>query len=128
MERPIIFNDTNFSFLYFFIYLFFTFFIVKYSCLHFCPTIIFPFKYILLIMLLQLSQFSPFATLHPVTPTLQQPTPLPRLSSSTWEVHVSSLASPFPILFLTSPCLFCIFPLCFLNPVPFPPLPLPPLS
>ena len=32
----------------------------------------------------------------------------------------------FPILFLISPCLFCIYHLCFLLPVPFPPFsPLP---
>ena len=30
--------------------------------------------------------------------------------------------SPFPILFLTSPCLFCTYHLCFLFPVPFLPL------
>ena len=42
--------------------------------------------------------------------------------------HISSLASPFPILFLPSPCLFCNYLLCFLFPVPFHPfshLPLP---
>ena len=34
--------------------------------------------------------------------------------SCPWVVHISSLASPFPILFLTSPCLFCTYQLCFL--------------
>ena len=43
------------------------------------------------------------------------------LSSCPWVVHVSSLASPFPILFLTSPCLFCTYHFYFLFPVPFPP-------
>ena len=33
-------------------------------------------------------------------------------------MHVNSLASPFPILFLTSPC---PYKLCFLIPAPFPP-------
>ena len=36
--------------------------------------------------------------------------------------------SPFPILFLTFPCLFCAYLFCFLFPVPFPlilPLPSP---
>ena len=42
-----------------------------------------------------------------------------------WVIHVSSLASPFPILFLTSPCLFDAYQLCFLFPVPFPPIPPP---
>ena len=32
--------------------------------------------------------------------------------------------SLFPILFLTSPCLLCIYQLCFLIPVPFPHFPL----
>ena len=45
----------------------------------------------------------------------------PSLSSCPWVIHISSLASPFPILFLTSPCLFCTYHLCFLYPVPFPP-------
>ena len=51
-------------------------------------------------------------------------TPLPRsnspLSSCQWVMHISSLASPFAILFLTSPCLFGPYQLCFLIPVPFP--------
>ena len=42
------------------------------------------------------------------------------LSSCPWVVHISSLASPFPIPFLTSPCLFCAYQLCFLFPVLFP--------
>ena len=50
------------------------------------------------------------------------------LTSCPWVIHINSLASPFPILFLTSPCLFCTDHLYFLFPVPFPPfsfLPLP---
>ena len=35
-------------------------------------------------------------------------------------IHISSLASPFPMLFLTSLCLFCTYQLYFLFPVPFP--------
>ena len=42
------------------------------------------------------------------------------LSLCPWVIHVSYLASPFPILFLTSPCLLCTYHLCFLFPVPFP--------
>ena len=49
------------------------------------------------------------------------------LSSCPWVVHISSLASPSPILFLTFPCLFCAYQLCFLFPVPFPPFSLLPL-
>ena len=50
------------------------------------------------------------------------------LSSCPWVIHISSLASPFSILFLTSPCLFCTYHLCFLFPVSFShilPIPLP---
>ena len=50
----------------------------------------------------------------------------PLLSSCPWVIHISSLASPFPILFLTSPCLLCTYQLCFLFPVPFPLSPLSP--
>ena len=82
--------------------------------------------YILLIMLLQLSHFPPLfpSTLHiPFPPAFSVP-----LSSCPWAIHVSSLASPFPILFLTSSYLFCTYHLCYLFPVPFPsilPLPFP---
>ena len=61
-----------------------------------------------------------FITLCPVSPTL--PSAFSHLSSCPWVVHISSLASPFPILFLIFPCLFCTYHLCFLFPVPFPPL------
>ena len=68
-------------------------------------------------MLLQLSHFSPFIPLHPVPPSHPHSPPL---SSCPWVVHITSLASTFPILFLTSPCLFSTYQLCFLFPVPFP--------
>ena len=61
-------------------------------------------------MLLQLSHFFlPFILFGPV------PTLLPsftHLSSWPWVIHISSFSSPFPILFLTSPCLFCTYHLC----------------
>ena len=71
-------------------------------------------------MLLQVSQFSPFALLL----LLPLPSSIPPL------VHVhgscmGSLASPFPILFLTSPCLFSTYQLYFLITVPFPPFSFP---
>ena len=73
------------------------------------------FKHILLIILLQLSHIPP---LFPST--LQLPaTHILSLSSCPWVVHISSLASTFPILFLTPSCLFCTYHLCFLFPVPF---------
>ena len=67
--------------------------------------------------------FSPLfpSTLH--HPSLQHSP----LSSCPWVIHVNSLASPFPILFLTSPCLFCIYQFMLLNPFTFfPILSLPP--
>ena len=63
--------------------------------------------------------FLPFIPLCPVSPL--PPSSFPYLSSCPWGIHVSSLASPFPILFLTSPCLFCTYHLCFLLSVTFPP-------
>ena len=68
-------------------------------------------------MLLQLSQFSPFPPLLSTPLPSSNPSPL---SSCPWVVHISSSASPFPIMFLTSPCLFCTYQLCFLIPVHFP--------
>ena len=62
-------------------------------------------KYILLVMLLQLSHFFlPFIPLHPAP---HFPPAFPHFSSWPWVVHISSLVSPYSILFLTSVCLFC---------------------
>ena len=85
-----------------------------------CFNIPFFVKSILLIMLLQLSQLlSPFYS----PSTLQHS---PHLSSCPYVVHISSLDSLFPILFLNSPHLFYAYQLCFLFPVLFHPiLPLP---
>ena len=83
-------------------------------------------KYISLIMLLQLSHF--FSLLYSPPPCMPLTPAFPPCSSCPWVIHISSLASPFPILFLTSPCLFCTYHLCYLFSVPFPPfspLPLP---
>ena len=68
-------------------------------------------------MLLQLSR-SP--SLFPSALHLT-PTSIPPLSSYPWVVHISSLTSPFPILFLTFCSLFCTHHLCFFSPVPLPP-------
>ena len=86
----------------------------------------FIFKYILLNILLQLSHFTPLfpSALH----TRSYPHFPSPLSSCPGIVHTNSSASTFLILFLTSPCLFCTYHLCFLFPVSFPPfspLPLP---
>ena len=70
-------------------------------------------------MLLQLSHFLlPFVPFCPAPPL---PPAFSHLSSCPWVVQISYLASPFAILFLTSPCLFCTYHLCFLFPVPFSP-------
>ena len=76
-------------------------------------------RYTLLIMLLQLSHFTPFI---PFCPAHCLPPTFPLFSSCPWVVHISSLASPFPILFLTFPCPFSTYHLCYLFPVTFPPL------
>ena len=66
----------------------------------------FLFKYILLIMLLQLSQF--FSLCPPPPSTSLPSSNPPLLSSCLWVVRVSSLASPFPMLFLTSPPVYFV--------------------
>ena len=66
---------------------------------------------------IQLSHFfSPLlpSALYPLLPSF------PHLNPCPWVIHTSSLASPFLILFFTSPCLFCTYHLCYLFPVPFP--------
>ena len=61
-----------------------------------------------------------YASSHPHSPR--------PFSSCPCILHISSLYSLFPILFLTSPCLFSTYHLCFLFSVPFslspPPTPL----
>ena len=68
------------------------------------------FKYILLIMLLQFSQFfllySASALHLPTLQALQHFPSASALSSCPWIVHMNSLASPFPIPFLTYPHYF----------------------
>ena len=64
--------------------------------------------------------FIPLCLAHPLPPTFAP------FSSCPWDLCVSSLASTFPILFLTSSSLFCTYHLCFLFPVPFPPILTPP--
>ena len=76
-------------------------------------------KYILLIVLLQLSQF------FPLCPPLSFPLVISPLSLCPWIVHISSLASPFPILFLTSHCIFLATNYAFQSLYLFPILPVP---
>ena len=67
-------------------------------------------------MLLQLSHFSPLLSSIQFPHSFQHSS----LNSCPWVTHISSLASPFPILFLTSPSLLCTTNLCLI-PAPFPP-------
>ena len=70
-------------------------------------------------MFLQLSHFFlPFIPLYPAAPSLQHS---PLLSSCPWDINLSTSASPFLILFLTSSFLFFAYQLCLLFPVSFPP-------
>ena len=100
--------------------------LLKTELFSYCILRVISIKYILLIMLLQLSNL----IFSPVSPSALQPPPssIPlHLSSCPWVVHISSLVSPFPILFLTPPRhLFYAYQLCFLFPVPFPHSPPPP--
>ena len=82
-------------------------------------------NYILLIMPLQLSWFSPLlpSTQHPPLPQA-----IPILISCLQAMHVSSSATPFLILYFISPWLFCTYLFVLLNPLTsshIPPSPLP---
>ena len=68
-----------------------------------------------------------FSPLYSPLPCTHPPTSIPPHPISSWVIHIRSLASPFPILFLTSSCLFSTYHLCFLFHVPFPPFSLLPL-
>ena len=64
----------------------------------------------------------PLPPLHS-TPSCPPPPPtFPPYSSCPWVIHINSLASTFPILFLPYPYLFSTYHLCYLLPLPFPPL------
>ena len=68
----------------------------------------------------------PLCTPPPSTPySLKQS---PHHCSCPWVMHISSSATPFPILYCTSPWLFCNCLFVLVNPLtssPIPPLPLP---
>ena len=66
--------------------------------------------------------FSPLYSPPPCTPPPIPPPTFPPFSSCPWVIHISSLASTFPIPFLTSPCLFSNYRLCYLFSIPFLPL------
>ena len=62
----------------------------------------------------------PFYPLYSPLPCTPPPPTFPTFSPCPWVIHISSLASPFPILFLTSPCLLSTYHLCYLFSVSFP--------
>ena len=70
----------------------------------------------------------PFPPLHSTPPCIPPPTHIPPYSSCPWVIHICSLASTFPILFLTSPVYF--LPTIYatyslsLSPLSHPPTPL----
>ena len=78
----------------------------------------FVLNYILLIVRLQLSWFPPFAPLHPAPPT-----PSGNHCSCPWVMDISSLATPFPILYFISPWLLCNYLFVLLNPLICSPIP-----
>ena len=76
-------------------------------------------NYILLTILLQLSQFLPFPLSTSTTHSLR---PSPHHCSCPWVMHIRSLATPFPIYF-TSPWLFHNYLFVLLNPLTSSPTP-----
>ena len=80
----------------------------------------FPFsKYILLIILSWLSHFIHLCPQPPNTPhSLRQS---PHHCSCLWIMHISSLATPFPILYITPLWLFSNYLLVLLSPLTFSP-------
>ena len=50
--------------------------------------------------------FLVFLTFIPLCPVHPLPPSFPQLTSCPWVIHINCLASPFPILFLTSPVYF----------------------
>ena len=80
-------------------------------------------------LFLKIIYFIDYAISCPISPplfpsSLHTPSHLhpPHFSSCPWVIHISSLASTFPILFLTSPCLSSTYHLCYLFSAPFPSL------
>ena len=64
----------------------------------------------------------PIFPLCPPPPSPPIPSSNHPLCSCPWAVHISYLASSFPTLLLTSPCLFCTYQFVLLNPCTFSPM------
>ena len=91
----------------------------------FCTTFCFTFCFLIIYFIVYAITVVPFSPLYsppPCTPPLIHIPPPSPFSSCPWVIHISSLASTFPIIFLTSPCLFSTYHLCYLFSVPCPPL------
>ena len=78
------------------------------------------FNYILLIMLLLLSQFFPLCPPPLSTPYLQA---IPHHCSCPCVMCIGSLATPFPVLYYTSTWLFCNYLFVLLSPLTSSPIP-----
>ena len=70
-------------------------------------------------MLFQLFWFLPLLPLSTKPPSLSQT--IPTRCSCPWVVHINSLATPFPILYFTSPLLFCNYLFVLLKSTPLHP-------
>ena len=81
---------------------------------------IFPVEKILNIFIDYAITVVPFPPLHSTHPAHLLPPTFPPYSSCPWVIHISSLASTFPTLFLPSSCLFSTYHLCYLFSVPSP--------
>ena len=82
--------------------------------LFFIVSLIF-FHFILLIMLLLLSWFFPLCSPSTQHPPLPQA--IPHNFSCPWVMCISFLATPIPILYFTSPWLFCNYLFVLCNPL-----------
>ena len=81
------------------------------------PSFLFTFNYMLLIMLLQLSQF--FWLCPPPPSTSHSLRQSPHHCSHLWLMRINSLATPFPMLYFTCPWLLCNYLFVLLNPFAF---------
>ena len=98
--RKIVPNDKRYWYLFYFIF----------PALYFLKNIFIDYA-------ITIDPFPAFTPLHPAYPL---PPTFPPYSSCPWVIHISSLASTFPILFLSSPCLFSTYHLLYLFSVPSP--------
>ena len=76
-------------------------------------------NFFMMVFFLKYIYFTDYAiTVDSIFPLLP---PLPSIHLPSYNAPLSSLASPFPILFLTFSCIYCTYQLCFLISTLFPP-------